>query len=258
MKSKTVQYLIDLLMGRKRLVIVNNLLYDLKNLNTIKVIGDSHCNFFSGHELICFKKINKTGINNCNDLLDKFTTFHLGPALAYNLNKYNTQTQAREKVEYLIKSQLVPNNSTIICCFGEIDIRVHVLKQAKEQNKSIESVIHNILNNYLEFLLFLKQNNSVYVWGPIPTQKDGLEENEYIKKYFPCYGTEIDRNKATMIFNQELKKICEENDIGFLSIFDKLIDENYHTKIDYIADGCHLSQKAWVYANDELAKYNLI
>lgn len=221
-----------------------------KQKNSIKVVGDSHCNFFSGNEQISFRDIGY-GISNCSDKIDEFSTFRVGPALAYSLNKFGTKTKAREKIGYLVQRKILNKKAVVIFTFGEIDIRVHVLSQAKKQNTTYKIVVDKILDNYLEFLLYMKKCvHKIYVWGPIPTQKDG----SLINPDYPYFGKEIDRNKATEYFNQKLKKICQDNDIGFLSIFDKLIDENYVTRSEYIADGCHLSQKAWKFANDEIMR----
>ena len=125
------------------------------------VIGDSHVNFFCGYEKLTGSPLiinNKfTGINcQPNPLVNNFFVFHLGPALAYNLNKYGSQTQAREKIEFLLGSGIIPKGSAILCAFGEIDMRVHVLKQAEKKNISFERVADEILDNYMEFLKFLK------------------------------------------------------------------------------------------------------
>ena len=127
------------------------------------VIGDSHVNFFGGHEKITWLpiKYNDTMLDiRCSPrpMVKNFFFFHLGPALAYNLNKYGTTTKAREKIEFLISSGIIPAGSNILCAFGEVDIRVHVLKQAKEKNIPFENVVDEILENYLTFLKFIQEN----------------------------------------------------------------------------------------------------
>jgi hypothetical protein len=186
------------------------------------------------------------GVNFCDDKLENFCTMHLGAALAYNLCKKGTYIAAREKVENLLKFKMLKKNAKVLCCFGEIDIRVHALKQAELQNISTENAIDQIINNYMKFLLFLKkQKCNVFAWGVIPTQKEGFVMNPQ----YPSYGSEIDRNKATELFNKKMEACCCINGIGFISIFKFLINDDYTTKAEFIADdGCHLSQKAWVFA----------
>ena len=233
-----------------------------KSQDTVFVIGDSHSNFFSGNEMISFQKVyqfkvnnNDQIINNCNDKRKKFITFHFGPALAYNLFNYGTQSLAREKTEFLIKNRVFSRHAKVLCCFGEIDLRVHVLKRAEQYNLDYKKIIDSIIANYLKFLLFLKNNEfDVFVWGPIPSQKDSLP----LDPEFPRFGSESSRNICTEYFNSKLMEICKQNNIGFASIYKYLIIGEYETNTEYIADGCHLSQKAWDFAKIELKKIGLI
>lgn len=224
-------------------------------MEKIAVIGDSHVNFFGGNELISFTPITDQnrrhlGMNTSGNLIDNFSTFHLGPAFAYNLNKYETTNHTREKIELLMRSGLIKQAQPILCCFGEIDCRVHVLRQAEKQNVDYRVVVNDIANNCINFLLRLRKEHPIYVWGTIPTQKDGSPDNPE----FPHYGTEVDRNLATGYLNEVMRDLCARNGITFLSIFEHLIDSNNKTREEFIADGCHLSQKAWTFALDEFRR----
>lgn len=223
-------------------------------MQKIFVIGDSHSYFFGGNEniggssLVIGDKI--FDIQVPNQLIYNFFPIHLGPALAYNLVKYGSKTQAREKIDFLINTGIIPVGSEVLCAFGEIDSRVHVLRKAVEHNIDFRIVVDEILERYVKFLNFLSQRNVVYVWGPIPTQKD----NSPINPAYPYFGTERDRNIATEYFNERLNIVCEANGWKFFSIFKNLIDENYKTRSEFIADGCHLSQRAWLFALDEFKR----
>ena len=232
-----------------------------KKNNAVVVIGDSHCNFFGGNENLSFRTINSLFspgevIDFCADRLENFCTLHLGPALAYNLNRKGTQTAAREKVEKLLDLKILNENARIMCCFGEIDIRVNVLKQSERLKIPLKEAVDQIINNYIEFLLFLKnQKFNIFAWGAIPSQIDGSP----INPQYPYYGSEIDRNIATELFNERLETCCNANGIGFVSIFKYLINDNYTTKMEFISnDYCHLSQKAWIFAKPELEKHFLM
>ncbi|MEI8378107.1 MAG: SGNH/GDSL hydrolase family protein, partial [bacterium] len=206
----------------------------------IYVIGDSHTNFFGGAEYINFLPMEKHINTSCN-LVDFFKTFHLGPVLAYNA-KTNSSTNTLDKTLFLIEEKYLPHNATLMLCFGEIDIRVHSLKQAEKQNKKVEEVIEDILNNYLEYIKILQNKGyTIICWGAIASQKDEWTTNPD----YPKYGSEIERNQATAQFNKKLKEMCLENNFQFLSIFDDLVTEEGKTIEEFIAkDKCHLSQKA--------------
>lgn len=232
----------------------------LKNKNKHKqiiVIGDSHSYFFSGNAILKSKPIyhDENGKITYGIGSDKrFCVLGLGSGLAYNVGKYNTTQRIQEKLDFLDR-HFFNSQESLICAFGEIDIRVHVFKHVdQEKNIGFDNVIDNILNNYISFLLKLKSNGKrVIVWGPIASQKDEWITNPE----FPRAGNELERNMATYYFNTELEKLCKVNDIEYMSIFKYLIDEDGRTKEKYIFDQCHLGQNARIYLEKELKRIQI-
>lgn len=219
--------------------------------NTVIVLGDSHVNFFSGNEELSFLPIGQE-INTCADNTDyPFTPLHLGPCLAYNCNRYQTSTSFREKTDYLCQSFIRPH-SRILCCLGEIDIRVHVFKQARLQGKTYQQIVDSILVPYMEFLLRLQQQGyQVSCWGPIASQSEACP----LDPRFPRNGTEQERNMATACFTERLSELCRKHDILFLSVFEKMITPDYLTLEQYLSpDRCHLGQAALSLALPEWQK----
>lgn len=213
--------------------------------DTIIVLGDSHVNFFSGNESLAFSSIGND-INICPNITSNpFTILHLGPCLAYNCNKPNTSTKFHEKIIFLCNNFIKPN-AHIICCLGEIDIRVHVIHQSHIQNRKYTEIIDDILNEYIIFLSSLQEKGfSVYCWGPIASQREDCP----LDPAFPRNGTEKERNIATEYFTQSLRLLCKQYQIPFLSLFDQMIDEHYTTLDQYLSsDHCHLSQSAMALA----------
>lgn len=209
--------------------------------NTIIVLGDSHVNFFSGNEQINYVPIGH-GINICPPYTNlPFTALHLGPCLAYNCNRPDSSTRFRLKMDYLCQDFIQPG-AILVCCLGEIDLRVHVFRQTTLQNTGYQPIIDSILQQYIIFLQGLQQAGyRVFCWGPIATQKDTCP----IDSHFPRVGTESERNQATAYFNQQLSALCMEHDIGFLSIFDSMVTPQWETIDSYLSDDhCHLSQRA--------------
>ena len=220
----------------------------------IFVIGDSHVGFFTGYEYLNLSPLidGYERINGCSERIEAFKVFHLGPALAYNLNKYGTKTAAREKVEELIQMGLLPSkDACILFAFGEIDIRVHVVKEAKRNSKSVKEVIDAVVNNYLEFARLFSKNNKVILWGPIAS---GYGDD----KQYPTYGSMNERNKATEYFNNKLDEVCKnEKNMWHISIFKYMVDKNYKTIKSYLCDPVHLSQNAWKCAKNEFEKIGI-
>lgn len=219
--------------------------------DTIIVLGDSHVNFFSGNEHLTFLPIGND-INTCPmKNAYAFTPLHIGPCLAYHSNHYGTTVQFREKTDYLLQHFIKPH-ATLLCCLGEIDIRVHVFKQAALLNRPFTEIIDDILNEYRLFLQALVSNGyRVNCWGPIASQS----ENCPLDEHFPRNGSEQDRNRATAYFNKQLSRLCNDMGIGFLSIFNDMITTDYRTKEEYLSeDRCHLGQAALPLAMKEFPK----
>ena len=219
--------------------------------DTVIVLGDSHVNFFSGSDELSFLPIGKS-INTCPDNpAYPFTPLHAGPCLAYTCCQSGTTYSFREKAEYVLKN-FIKSGARILCCLGEIDLRVHVFKQAALQGKSYKEIVDDILAKSLPFLLYLQsQGYRVSCWGPIASQKESCPLNPK----FPRNGSEKERNLATAYFNQRLSEMCGEHGILFLSVFDKMISPNFETLEQYLSsDGCHLGQNALSIALPEWQK----
>lgn len=211
-------------------------------LGTTLVIGDSHVNFFSGNANLSFIPI-KDGINTCIQNNNyPITVLHLGPCLAFKSNQYGSSNNFLEKMDYLVENFIQPK-SKIVFSLGEIDIRAHVFKETLRQNVDYKQIVDGILENYIIFLNAMKNKQfEVFAWGPIATQNDGLP----IDKNNPRFGTVKQRNIATEYFNNALKEKCGKNDIGFFSIYEDMITDDYLTKKEYISDdGFHLGQYAY-------------
>lgn len=207
--------------------------------NTVLVIGDSHVNFFSGNEELSFIPIGND-VNTCQQVNGlPLTVLHMGPALAYNSNRYGSHTKFREKLDWL-REEFLQKGDRIICVLGEIDMRAHVFKEANSQNRLYQEIVDRIVENYCEFLLWLKNlGYEVYCYGPIASQKDSAPNTPD----HPRVGSEQDRNRATEYFTNKMIAFCMENGIDFLTFFDEMITKDYETKEEFLSkDRFHLGQ----------------
>ena len=196
----------------------------------IHCIGDSHSSVFSGNE-----EMQPIWPIRSNDITDYFKSYRIGPATAYQLeNKIPL-------IDNIINTVVNPDDS-VLFCFGEVDIRAHLIKQMELQNKSISEIVQECVHRYMLTVQRYKKNN-VMVWGPIASWHDS-------KPYLggPSFGTSEQRNETTKEFNRVLESYCKLLDIPFITIFDKMVDENNVTKPEYLDDweDCHihLNQKA--------------
>ncbi len=226
-------------------------------MRQVVVIGDSHAAFFAGNNRFRTRTIyedRKIGMIQYEKENDpRFCVLRLGPALAYNADRYGTTVKTLEKYEWL-RREFLRGDETVIVVLGEIDIRTHVFKYSAGNN-DYHSVVMDILLNYMRFLNMLKDDGfRVYAWGPVASQKDSWVEN--IK--YPRCGNEVQRNMATEYFNDTLESMCKQNDIGYMSVFNDVVTKDYLTREEYICDFCHLGQNARPFLEQQLVREKVI
>lgn len=143
-------------------------------------------------------------------------------------------------------------NDICIFSFGEIDCRCHILKQAIEQNRSIESIIDDLVKNYEEALqeFYSKYENlelKVVIAGVIPP----------LHKYYrrlPVVGTFNDHLRNILVLNQKMKDMAERNNFYFLDLYSVYAEPDgsllyeYSDTLNHL--GSHVTYKAW----DELLR----
>lgn len=213
-----------------------------KNKNTYFVIGDSHTDVFSKNR---FDGKTDIGVNRFHWFLKanyscgpEFITYHIDAVTAYSSFSDNSATRCKEKINYLIKNGFLPKRSRIILSFGEIDCRVHILRQAELRNITTNQVITEIINNYAKLINFLKSKEfSIIVYGPVGSQSDQIGYDPL----YPRYGDERTRNRISKEFTDCLSKYCTRNNIQFLTVFDELVNGDYKTDYKFYRDGVHLN-----------------
>ena len=200
-------------------------------MNKIYCIGDSHVSVFLGKDSLAPIYPAKS-----NSLFNFFEVVRIGPITAYNIGNTNSTTKAKEKIDSLLKAE-VPEGSTLIFSAGEIDIRVHLLKQASLQNKTSYEISSEILEKYMSVLRgYANMGFIIIVLSPPPSTYILEDLSEY-----PTYGTEKERNIATKIFNENLKIQSQKNEFKFIDIFNEYIDSDNLTKRSCLWDGIHPS-----------------
>jgi hypothetical protein len=198
----------------------------------IYCIGDSHSAFFSGQEKMqpCWPEFSK-------DIIPYFKTYRIGPATAYQLSRKKTI------IKNILQTINFKESDKIMFCFGEVDIRAHLVKHYLLTDESIEDIVKNCVSRYIKSILFYKKYKiDLIVWGPIASWND--------KKLYkgPSFGTNIFRNQVTRIFNDFLKEECKINNLIYVSFFESMLNQDYTTNVDFLDDWedshIHLSQNA--------------
>ena len=191
----------------------------------IHCIGDSHVSVFTGLEEI---KTHPEYPNRYDDQYELFSSYRLGPLTAYN--SFKIKSDIIKIINLFIKPE-----DYILLSFGEIDCRLHILKQVEKQNISIEQAVDICTNRYLDLIKDLrKEHDKIIIYLPPASTADFIENDEY-----GTLGDTNTRNRVTKYFEDNIKTKCK--DVSFLSIYKYLIDEVNNTNMVYYEDQIHLS-----------------
>lgn len=213
----------------------------------IHCIGDSHSAVFSGKE-----EMQPIWPQRSDDRTEFFKSYRIGPATAYQLE---TKIPV---IDEIIRTCINIETDSVLFCFGEVDIRAHLIKQMQLQNRTTEDIVKECVDRYFNVLLRYKNLGiNVMAWGPIASWH---ESKQYTGG--PSFGTGIERNIATKEFNDYLKKLCQENDIKFVTIFYDMVNENLETNPYYLdnwqGSHMHLSQTSMPVIIERFKEKNLI
>lgn len=198
----------------------------------IFVIGDSHACFWNGRNAIDAKPSVFRGVR----------VFHVGPATAYNLLFSRTPSSWGSRAIRALEENR-EQIGCIVTCFGEIDCRVHIVRIAIMDKRSLDEVVEDFVGRYLQYIRLLNDTFGVPVimWGPVPsTPPFRLSYNPN----HPATGSMAERNYVTYRFNELLSRGVKDNSvIAHVSIIDDLIDPTGVTWDGTLYDGVHLSNK---------------
>jgi len=190
-------------------------------------IGDSHCEFWSGIDAM-----------SGPDRIPGVVTRHIGPGLAWNLIERSAQTRSGHSVRHALRDLAAQDyRGWVLLCFGEIDLRVHVLKHAAESG--LRAGVETLVDRYVEFAAEARRIHSrIALWGPGASQPAGTPVNPA----YPTTGSEKERNDATILFTELLAERARGIGVPFLTLLPLLLDERGLTRRELLYDGCHIGQ----------------
>jgi len=198
----------------------------------IHCIGDSHVGLFAGTD----KGVAHWPSKKSSNILSWARAYRLGGCLAYKICEPETRTSGHRRLLQVLNE--IPDKRVLLS-FGEIDCRLHLLKQAKIQNRPIKDLVNECVKRYISLIVKVKDMGfETMVWNAPATHPD-----DYVPdKNNPSDGTCIERNAVTRKFNNALRKFLPGN-IPFICVFDDLLLSDGTTNMYYYYDGTHLSQK---------------
>lgn|GEM_PF-713777 len=203
----------------------------------IHCIGDSHVSVFTGVDEVK---------DNCGTL-PFFRTYWLGPQTAYNVMK------KASVIEGIVKEQADKGDSVLLC-FGEIDCRTHLVRQAELQGRPLPEVVKDCVESYVRiFERVGRYGHRLIAWNVPPSSFGNWSYGAY-----PTYGSCAQRNEATKIFNGLLRKYCESIGATYISVYSRLLDKDGLPDPLFFMDNIHLSQKVMPFIMEELQRAGVL
>jgi hypothetical protein len=215
------------------------------------VIGDSHASFFSGGaDMIDAWPSWSTNTR------DGFKTCRLGAALAYHLPDFGSTSAGREKLLCALAYGPVHPHATVLLCFGEIDCRFHLQRQAERRGAPVDAVVRQAVGRYAGVLREIRELGfNVAAWGVIPPDDAAQSAPD---PECPEYGTTGERTEVARAFNRGLAAALKPASIPLVSIFDELLGEDGLAQSRYYVDRIHLGPEALPLAIDALKRSGLL
>lgn len=105
---------------------------------------------------------------------------------------------------------------------------------------NIQKIVNGIKTN--------RKNTKIYIESIYPINRNTLNSKEYE------FNNDITNDRLKKI-NFRIKKLCEENDIEYIDIFSKLLDDEGNLKESYTIEGLHLNDLGYFKVTNELNKY---
>ena len=191
---------------------------DIKDLYNIKIEKDDDI-LFLGDSITDYYDLNKYyGIPIVNSGVSGWTTDDILEHLDEKVYKYNPK-----KLFLLIGTNDIQKGKNIDYIIDNIKKIVSKIKYKKKKTQIYIESIYPINNTNNE-----KINNSVV----------GIRNNDFIIK-----------------LNKKLSDYCKNNEIVYINMYDKLIDENGNLKLKYTKEGLHISDDGYKLITHELLNY---
>ena len=113
-------------------------------------------------------------------------------------------------------------------------------------NRSVDEIADNIENIILE----IKENRKytqIYVESVYPINREIMTN--------PSVYVGNATNEDVKLLNKKIKNICNQLDVTYIDLYNKLIDENGNLKQSYTKEGLHISDEGYIEITNILKQY---
>ena len=222
-----------------------NKIYDSKLLNMALIIVAAVLTGFLLFYFINYDNFNEKKRNS--EVIDKNYVF-LGDSITY---KYDLEKYFPDYKYKIVNSGVSGNKTSDI--LDNMDKRVYrynpsdVFILIGTNDITGDYSLQKIYDNYISIINGIKKNRPAAKIKVISTYPVNEEMMPKLKKY--------KRNEAIRILNKSLKIYCDNNDIIYINLYKKLIDDKGYLKKEYTDEGLHISDKGYEVITKEISKY---
>jgi len=204
----------------------------------VHVVGDSHAAKFEWWKLHGFPSTPEYVIYGLGGI-----TAH---AFAQPPESASVTREARRVFADIMQG--VADDDLVLMVLGDGDCRVHLYDHHMRDGIPLETLIADTMARYGAFLATVGKRMAVL--DVPPAQEIGNIYN------FTHYGTREQRAAIAVMFNAELKRMCEANGILFVGIHDRIADANGFLSVEYAhPDGAHVLDSAVQFVDEIINEY---
>lgn len=162
-----------------------------------------------------------------NYVMDLYYKNFLYKGYEFNINYLGPITMhriGRDGLDFLnIKNFNFNKDDCVIFCFGEIDVRCHIIKQSEKQNISFDEVIEDLVKRYIKTIIDNRVINGGKKFFVTSITPPADLENNQMATY---YGSLLDRIEITKKLNFLLRQYCINNEIIYLDFYNFMSTNN--------------------------------
>lgn len=204
----------------------------------IYCFGNSHAAIFVGGPP-CGNLVKRPAKNTVqvNPVHDQLAAVFLGPIVAYNFVEHHLPKVVVVLTDLSVGASR--DRDVVMLYVGEVDCRYHMAKRVV-QGEDAQTVVRECVSRYYEATKTLKKDGwRVALVGAHPTTPEPHSED--LDK--PHWGSWQLRNSICVEWNSMLAELCAADEVPFVNVYDKLVNEDNSTRTGFYVDYCHLSYK---------------
>jgi hypothetical protein len=201
------------------------------------VIGDSQSLAWGGYLLVDKKYV---GIS-----FPAVKSHYVGPALSHDLLEDDGSPGKWGKKIFSLLPTFSSKATAVMLTFGGVDIRTRICKQAVLSKESLSDIVSKSVDRYLAFVALLREKTPlpIFLWGLLASPADFSES---WNPEFPNDASEVERNIATLLFNDCLRERSKAlKGVYFFGIAEETVDVFFQTKQNLFKDDVHLGPETF-------------